>query len=80
MVLLSILNAFIFGVVAAELVLKTRSIIPVITWHTLFDFMNWMSLAQGILKIVLIVLQTIILIAYAAYLWINLPAKHNTII
>lgn len=46
MVLLSILNAFIFGVVAAEIVIITRSIIVMIIWHILFDFVNWISLVK----------------------------------
>lgn len=80
MVVLSILNAFIFGVVAAEIVLKTKSILPVIIWHTLFDFINWITLVRGTKEIVLIVIQSIIMIAYATYLWINLPDKQESVL
>ncbi|MDD2957679.1 MAG: CPBP family intramembrane metalloprotease [Lachnospiraceae bacterium] len=73
MVLLSILNAFIFGIVAAEIAITTKSIIVIIIWHTLFDFVNWISLVQGTRELVLIVIQSVIMIAYAVYLWTKLP-------
>lgn len=80
MVLLNILNAFIFGVVAAEIIIITKSIIPVIIWHTLFDLINWISLVQGTTEIVLIVIQSVIMIACAVYLWISLPNKRTNIL
>lgn len=77
-VLLSILNAFIFGVVAAEITLISKSIIVNIIWHALFDFINWISLVKGTGEIVLIIVQTVIMVIYAAYLWTKLSEKRNS--
>ncbi|WP_207650765.1 CPBP family intramembrane glutamic endopeptidase [Sporobacter termitidis] len=47
MVLLSILNAFLFGWVAAEIALMTKNIIPLMIFHCLFDFFTYQMLASG---------------------------------
>ncbi len=73
MVALTIINAFIFGIVASEIVLITKSILPVIVWHALFDFINWISLVNGTPEITLIIIQSIITVLYAYYLWSKLP-------
>ncbi|MCA1076456.1 CPBP family intramembrane metalloprotease [Clostridium bowmanii] len=43
-VLLQIINAIVFGILAAEIVMITKSLFPVIIWHLLFDFVNHISL------------------------------------
>jgi membrane protease YdiL (CAAX protease family) len=73
MVTLIIINAFIFGIVASEIVMLTKSIIPVIIWHTLYDFINWISLVSGTTELILIIIQSIIMVIYASYLWTKLP-------
>ena len=77
MVTLTILNAFIFGVVAAEITILTKSLIPAIVWHAFFDLINWAAWAQGGVEAVLIGIQSVILILYAAYLWTKLPGKRE---
>lgn len=74
-VTLTIINALIFGVVASEIVLLTSSIIPVIIWHVLYDFINWISVAKGITEVILIILQSVIMVLYAYYLWTKLSER-----
>ena len=52
MVTLTIVNALIFGVVASEIVMLTKSIVPVIVWHSLYDFINWIVLVKGTSEII----------------------------
>ena len=74
-VTLTIINALIFGVIASEIVILTRSIIPVIIWHVLYDFINWISVAKGTTEVTLIMIQSVIMVVYAYYLWTKLPDK-----
>ncbi len=69
MVTMAVLNSLIFGIVAAEIVILTGSLIPAMIWHTLYNFINWVSPVQGTTEIILIVVQSIALIAYGIYLW-----------
>jgi len=73
LVVLTIINALIFGITAAELFVITESIIPLIIWHILYDFVNWVSLTEGLTEVVIISIQSVIIIAYACYLWAKLP-------
>ena len=73
MVALTIINALLFGIVASEIVMLTKSIISVIIWHMLYDFINWITLIQGTIEIVLIIIQSVIMVVYAYYLWTKLP-------
>lgn len=77
MVALTMINALLFGIVASEIVMLTKSIIPVIIWHMLYDFINWIALIQGTIEIVLIVIQSSTMITYAVYLWTKLPDKQD---
>ncbi len=77
MVALTMINALLFGIVASEIVMLTKSIIPVIIWHMLYDFINWIALIQGTIEIVLIITQSVIMITYAIYLWTKLPDKQD---
>lgn len=77
MVALTIVNALLFGIVASEIVMLTKSIIPVIMWHMLYDFTNWIALAQGTIETVLIIIESTIMITYAIYLWTELPDKQG---
>ncbi len=72
---LAIANAFIFGFVAAEIVILTESLIPAIIWHALYDFINWITLVQGTHKVILIIFESVIMILYGIYLWTKLPEK-----
>ena len=75
MVALTMINALLFGIIASEIVMLTKSIVPVIIWHTSYDFINWIALAQGTIEIVLIAIQSVIMITYAIHLWTRLPGK-----
>lgn len=77
MVTLTIINAFLFGIVASEIVMLTKSIFPVIIWHALYDFINWISLVSGTTEVFLIIIQSIIMVIYASYLWAKLPGKQG---
>lgn len=68
-VLLQIINAIVFGILAAEIVILTRSLFPVIIWHFLFDFVNHISFATSASQYIAIGFQEIIMIIYALYLW-----------
>ncbi len=76
LVALTVVNALIFGIVAAEIVILTGSLIPVILWHALYDFINWIAPVRGVTEILLTVVQTVIMIAYGIYLWTKLPEKY----
>lgn len=77
MTLLTIANALLFGVIASELVLITESLLPIILLHTLFDFINWISLVNGTSEFIITFIQSIIMTCYAIYLWGKLPANKN---
>ena len=76
MVALAIINALLFGIVASEIVMLTKSIISVIIWHMLYDFINWIALIQGTTEIIFITIQSVIMIIYAIYLWTRLPRTY----
>lgn len=73
MTALTIVNAFIFGIVASEIVLLTKNIIFVIIWHIIYDFINWIALVKGATEVIVILIQSVIMIIYAIYLWNELP-------
>lgn len=73
MVMLTIINALIFGIITSEIVILTKSMIPVIIWHIMYDFINWIVLVKGTNEVILIVIQSVIVILYAGYLWAKLP-------
>lgn len=68
-VFLQIINAIVFGILATEIVVISKSLIPIIIWHFAFDFINHITLATGITEIFVIGLQEIIMIIYACYLY-----------
>jgi membrane protease YdiL (CAAX protease family) len=68
-VLLQIINAIVFGILAAEIVILTKSLFPAIIWHFLFNFVNYISIANSTSEYIAIGLQETIMIIYALYLW-----------
>lgn len=68
-VILQILNAIVFGIVASEIVIITKSVIPTIIWHTIFNFVNYITLATGTNEMIVIGIQVIIMVIYAYVLW-----------
>lgn len=72
---LAVANAFIFGVVASEIVILTESLILTIIWHALYDFINWITLVQGTQEVFLTIFESVIIILYGIYLWTKLPER-----
>lgn len=73
-VMILIVFAGLFGLICAELVVLTKSIVPVMIWHGLHDFIATITLEAGTaLNITLLLIQTAILCLYAIFLWRKLP-------
>lgn len=69
-VMILIIFAGLFGLVCAEIVVITKSIIPVIIWHGLHDFIANITLeSTNTLNMTLLIAQTLILCIYALFLW-----------
>jgi len=78
-VLLQIINAIVFGIIAAEIVMHTKSLFPVIIWHFLFDFVNHISLAASTSGYIAIGFQELIMIIYALFLWNKVSLENEQI-
>ncbi|HBN85207.1 MAG TPA: hypothetical protein DDZ89_15340 [Clostridiales bacterium] len=50
------------------------SLIPVILWHVLFDLFKWISQVDEKTEIILIIIQSLIMVAYAIYLCMKIPS------
>lgn len=75
-VVILIIFAGLFGLVCAEIVVMTKSIIPVIIWHGLHDFIANITLENiNTLSITILITQTLILCLYALFLWRKLEFK-----
>lgn len=75
-VLLQIINAIVFGILSAEIVILTKSLFSVIIWHFMFNFVNYVSSANSAGQYIAIGIQEIIMIIYAVYLW-NIISLEN---
>jgi len=75
-VVLSILNAFLFGWVAAETALLTKNILPLMMFHCLFDFFTYQVLATGNALILIYAVRGSLMTAVAVYLLYRL--KHHS--
>lgn len=75
MTVLTIVNALIFGIIASEIVLLTKNIVFVIIWRAMYDFVNWISLVKGTTEVIVILIQSVIMIIYAIYLWSKLSDR-----
>ncbi|HEX3037644.1 MAG TPA: CPBP family intramembrane glutamic endopeptidase [Oscillospiraceae bacterium] len=71
-----VIFALVFGVVAAEIVIITKSLLPVIIWHVLHDFIGFIT-NDCISNTALIILtfQIIVLILFSIFLWKKLSIK-----
>ncbi len=68
-VLLQVGFALLFGIVAAQITVITKSIIPAIIWHFSHDFIAFVTGNElNQLTIVLLVIQCTVLLVYAIYL------------
>src|SRR5664280_2535820 len=75
MVSLSILNAFLFGWIAAETALITKNIIPLMIFHCLFDFFTYQMLATGNAIIIIYAVRGTLMTIVAVYLLIKLKQQ-----
>ncbi|PJO42452.1 CPBP family intramembrane glutamic endopeptidase [Lysinibacillus xylanilyticus] len=70
MTLLQITYAFLFGLVCAEIVAKTKSIIFPIVWHAMHDFIAFLTDSEpNVLAVSIYVFHCIVLIGLAIYFW-----------
>ncbi len=76
MILLSVLNALLFGWVAAETALITKNIIPLMVFHCLFDFFTYQMLATGEARIIIYAVRGTLMTIVAVYLLIKLKRAH----
>jgi hypothetical protein len=75
LVSLSILNAFLFGWVAAETSLITRNILPLMLFHCLFDFLTYQMLATGNAIVIVYAVRGTLMTLVAVYLMIKLKQQ-----
>ena len=74
-VLLQVINAIVFGILTAEIVIITKSLVPTIIWHFAFNFINRITLVTGANKILVVGIQVIVMIVYACVLWDKISLK-----
>jgi membrane protease YdiL (CAAX protease family) len=75
MVLLAILNAFLFGWIAAETALITKNILPLMVFHCLFDFFTYQMLATGDAMVMVYAVRGTLMTIVAVYLLIKLQQQ-----
>lgn len=69
-VLLQVIFAFLVGLVLAEIVCLTGSLIGVIVWHTTHDFIAYSTGdALDTKGLIILIVQVVVLLGYAVYLW-----------
>ncbi|UPW83631.1 type II CAAX endopeptidase family protein [Lysinibacillus sp. Ag94] len=70
MTLLQVTYACLFGLVCAEIVAKTKSIIFPIVWHATHDFIAFLTDSeQNVLSVSIYVLHCLVLMGLAIYFW-----------
>ncbi len=72
MILLTVINALLFGWLATEVALITKNIIPLMIFHCLFDFFTYQMLATGNVMIVAYTVRGTLMTIVAIYLLIRL--------
>jgi len=78
MTLLQITFAFLFGLVCAEIVAKTKSIMFPIIWHATHDFIAFMTDSEPtVLAISIYIFHCLVLIGLAIYFWRALFPKKD---
>ena len=78
MVWLTILNALLFGWLAAEIALITKNIIPLMIFHCLFDFFTYQMLATGGAMITVYAVRGTLMTIVAVYLLMGLKKKASS--
>ncbi|MEX3745230.1 lysostaphin resistance A-like protein [Lysinibacillus xylanilyticus] len=78
MTLLQITYAFLFGLVCAEIVTKTKSIIFPIIWHATHDFIAFMTDGEPtVLAVSIYIIHCMVLIGLSIYFWRALFIKKD---
>lgn len=72
-IFLQIVNAIVFGIIASQIVIITKSLLPTVLWHIVFNFSNHITTAAGNTEIIVIAVQEVIMLAFAVFLWLKLP-------
>ncbi|BCJ93112.1 CAAX amino protease [Anaerocolumna cellulosilytica] len=79
--IVQIVFAFVFGIVFAELFVLTKSLVPVILWHFIHDFLGYIQTPSAELSnsqlLFFTGIQTLILILYAFFLWKKLEQSKD---
>lgn len=74
--ILQVLFAFIFGVVAAQMTILTKSLTPAIIWHFSHDFIAFMTGNKlDTSTLIILAIQCVVLVIYGLYL--NIHIKEN---
>jgi len=77
--LLQIAFAFLFGLVCAEIVAKTKSVIFPIIWHATHDFIAFLTNSEpNVLSVSIYTFHCLVLIGLAIYFWRALFSKKET--
>jgi membrane protease YdiL (CAAX protease family) len=71
--LIQVIFAFIIGIVYAGTVLITKSIIPAILFHTIWNFIATITNGSTIISVI----QTILLMIYGIVMWIKIKKNPN---
>lgn len=72
MILLTVINALLFGWMVTEMALITKNIVPLMIFHCLFDFLTYQMLATGKVMIIIYIVRGTLMTIIAAYLLIRL--------
>ncbi|MFJ6209328.1 lysostaphin resistance A-like protein [Lysinibacillus sp. NPDC092081] len=76
--LLQVAFAFLFGLVCAEIVAKTKSIMFPIIWHAAHDFIGFLTEGEpNVLAVSIYVFHCLVLIGLAIYFWKALFPKKD---
>ncbi|TQR32295.1 CPBP family intramembrane metalloprotease [Lysinibacillus sphaericus] len=76
--LLQVAFAFLFGLVCAEIVAKTKSIIFPIVWHAIHDFIGFLTEGEpNVLAVSIYIFHCLVLIGLAIYFWRALFPKKD---
>lgn len=80
MTLLQITFALLFGLVCAEIVAKTKSIIFPIVWHATHDFIAFLTDSEpNVLSVSIYVFHCLVLMGLAIYFWRALFTKNDRV-
>lgn len=78
MVMLNVINAFLFGWLASEVMWKTGRILPLIIFHALFDFLTYSMMATGTAAVVTYAIRGTIMCLASIIMMIDRCSKKTT--